>query len=699
MMGMLRLTTTAMDAVFGPWSSQRWFETIIEGTSEALVFLRGPEAEQGLKRILRSLLPRIAVERGWNEFDDHEELALQALAESRFVRVKGERSQITRWFAWHRHFESWIGEASGHEDFPNQYQGEWTLRLIPLLLIGLSMGFVRTDDSGDRQIVKDLSTRAATAAGEAASAAAADTAAADASGAASSSTSRDKTAEQKMRDSCKNVLHIATCIHGDRYLYSEALMFLYACRPLRDWYSHHRHNLRSQKACLQFYKDMAAGRCLEHVGKIGCLSQLELGKIGIHTEEILSSKSLQNLDIYDLEVRVQDNLAERLGSLVLSLQKFRLHGLVMYTHAFPYCIVGLLDEDPAVHRLVRQSLVQWLVQLREKWKRVLGSPLPFWKKLASSCCLGWRLSEDLLKEDFEGEGIRRVIGELFAHWGSSGLVEDAFQRDRTLESKSAGMKVAPSRLWQHLPEKKILSELYKFQEVQVNEIPEELPGKKLPEGIYQPSAKTSLAFDDLVGTNQSPTWPTHSSPFASLAEEIALVDKFGGSQKDLEQGPLLWRTIFLQQFFVVRKKVKPRGQISQWSMVYGSAKNYTALLLPLSSQQLPGSGGGRIKLVFKEFTASNIHWASVADLAEWEALPVEWKSPLHLWRLTKQVVGEISLLSVGKPTSLLEHCAHLGFLKIPVASVKKMMKDRICRFVFLRVCLYLHSTLSEVLVY
>ena len=355
MMGMLRLTTTAMDAVFGPWSSQRWFETIIEGAAEALVFLRGPEAEDGLKRIRRSLLPRIAVERGWTEFDDHEELALQALAESRFVRVKGERSQITRWFAWHRHFESWIGEASGHEDFPGQYQGEWTLRLIPLLLIGLSMGFVRADDSGDRQVVKELSTRAAaTAAGQAAAATAADTAAADASAAAgSSSTSREKTAEQKLRDSCKNILHIATCIHGDRFLYSEALMFLYACRPLRDWYSHHRHNLRSQKACLQFYKDMAAGRCLEHVGKIGSLSQMELGKIGIFTEEILSSKSLQNLDIYDLEVRVQDNLAESLGGLVLSLQKFRLHGLVMYTHAFPYCIVGLLDEDPAANRLVQ----------------------------------------------------------------------------------------------------------------------------------------------------------------------------------------------------------------------------------------------------------------------------------------------------------------------------------------------------------
>ena len=279
-----------------------------------------------------------------------------------------------------------------------------------------------------------------------------------------------------------------------------------------------------------------------------------------------------------------------------------------------------------------------------------------------------------------------MIGELFAHWGSSGLVEDAFQRDRTLESKSAGMKVAPSRLWQHLPEKKILSELYKFQEVQVNEIPEELPGKKLPEGIYQPSAKTSIAFDDLVGTNQTPTWPTHSSPFTSLAEEVALVDNFGGSQKDLEQGPLLWRTIFLQQFFVVRKKVKRGGQqhgnISQWSMVYGSTKHYTALLLPLSSQQLPGS---RLKLVFTGFAVSNMRWASVADLAEWEALPVEWKSPLHLWRLTKQVVGEISLLSVGKPTPLLEHCARLGFLKIPVASVKKMMKDRICRLVFLRV--------------
>ena len=92
---------------------------------------------------------------------------------------------------------------------------------------------------------------------------------------------------------------------------------------------------------------------MEHVGKIGSLSQMELGKIGIFTEEILSSKSLQNLDIYDLEVRVQDNLAERLGGLVLSLQKFRLHGLVMYTHAFPYCIVGLLDEDPAANRLVQ----------------------------------------------------------------------------------------------------------------------------------------------------------------------------------------------------------------------------------------------------------------------------------------------------------------------------------------------------------
>ena len=310
---------------------------------------------------------------------------------------------------------------------------------------------------------------------------------------------------------------------------------------------------------------------------------------------------------------------------------------------------------------------------------MLGSPLPFWKKLASSCCLGWRLSEDLLKEDLEGEGLRRVIGELFAHWGSSGLVEDAFQRDRTLESKSAGMKVAPSRLWQHLPEKKILSELYKFQEVQVNEIPEELPGKKLPDGIYQPSAKTSLSLHDLVGFNQTPTWPTHSSPFASLAEEVALVDKFGGSQKDLEQGPKLWRTVFLQQFFVARRKVRGQGRAGQqqdWSLCYGSSRNYAAILLPLNSEDL---GGGRFKL--SQRAPLSLHWDSVAVLEEWECLPCEWKSPVHYWRLRKQVLGEISLLSVGKPTSLLEHCARLGFLKIPVASVKKMLKDRICRFV------------------
>ena len=177
------LTSTAMDVSWGPWNSEKWFRTLGQGVSEWLSHTGSDDP------IVQVLLPRIAEEQGWEETNAAAEDVAHAVMHARFMTAKGTKSMITRWWVWHERFASWIGEdLFDNATEPSRKSGEWTLRLVPLLYIGLQLQFVTP---GSRQILKPLGQGVSNFAD-------------------GDSIRSAKEQQARARESCKNNLHLAT---------------------------------------------------------------------------------------------------------------------------------------------------------------------------------------------------------------------------------------------------------------------------------------------------------------------------------------------------------------------------------------------------------------------------------------------------------------------------------------------------------
>eukprot|EP00435_Cladocopium_sp_Y103_P041605 s1448_g11.t1 len=282
------LTSTAMDVSWGPWNSEKWFRTLGQGVSEWLSHTGSDDP------IVQVLLPRIAEEQGWEEANATAEDVAHAVMHARFMTAKGTKSQITRWWVWHERFASWIGEdLFDNATEPSRKSGEWTLRLVPLLYIGLQLNFVTAGES--RRILKPLG---------------------------------------------KGV------VHGDSSIRADALTVLCVQKELRRWYAEHRKTLRSREQCFQFYLNLASGASVfRHVLDIGSLTDAQLSKIGVITNmegnEAYASKTLANHPM----VALQDALVKRIFQLKFAAQKHRLQGLVLFMFAYPWKLILLAHPD------------------------------------------------------------------------------------------------------------------------------------------------------------------------------------------------------------------------------------------------------------------------------------------------------------------------------------------------------------------
>ena len=407
------LTSSAMDVSWGPWGTEKWFRTISDGMQEFFAHALPDSAEPTeIDPLVAAILPRVAQERNWDICQCGPADIRAALSHSNFLKSKGQKSQISRWWVWHKRFAKWIGEKSDptldyvFEDL-SDVDAEWSLRLIPLVYIGIRLGYIHS--AGGKQILKPLAALQDMGGGD--------------EGKDMKST---KEQQQRVRDSCRNALHIATVscseagslahqfvcssiygvmcaflrssklqqndwlrkavgyylqfrknswvvcvqcllsvplnqhcvlqakvVHGDLSIRTDAMTVLFMQTELRRWYSHHRRHLKSRQACFDFYLHMADGsNTLAHVLQIGQLTDMQLSKAGVLVN-LAGNEAFAKLSVNDPVVAVQDALMKRMFSLRFSVQKLRLQGLCLFMFAYPWKLVLLAHPDPEA----------WLVKL------------------------------------------------------------------------------------------------------------------------------------------------------------------------------------------------------------------------------------------------------------------------------------------------------------------------------------------------
>ena len=188
--GSVILTSTAMDVAWGPWNTEKWFRVLQAGVAEWLMHTDETDP------LLQALAPRISSERNWDihTCPDPVSEIRKALAHSNFLKSKGEKSQISRWWVWHKRFAKWVGEDTPDYLDVNieDVNAEWSLRLIPLVYIGIQLNYISLQNG--KQILKPLSGKLVKAA----------------SSSQNQTIQSAKEQQQKARESCKNALHLAT---------------------------------------------------------------------------------------------------------------------------------------------------------------------------------------------------------------------------------------------------------------------------------------------------------------------------------------------------------------------------------------------------------------------------------------------------------------------------------------------------------
>lgn len=116
----------------------------------------------------------------------------------------------------------------------------------------------------------------------------------------------------------------------------------------------------------------------------------------------------------------------------------------------------------------------------KSWEAVKDLRTPTWKKMVFRsnlqetlvaeifCCLkSADFSLDKLKPD-----LKDFLRTCASSWGSTGMVEDSFQRLRTAESRTPTTRLSGMQAWSVPIEKSVLSSVYDFEELQGDECPE-----------------------------------------------------------------------------------------------------------------------------------------------------------------------------------------------------------------------------------
>ena len=120
--------------------------------------------------------------------------------------------------------------------------------------------------------------------------------------------------------------------------------------------------------------------------------------------------------------------------------------------------------------------MSWCKNIYTIWKKASTQKTPTWKKLVAKC----NLQETLVKEIFASLGkenwqlsadLEEFLKCCSASWGSTGLVEDCFQRLRTGEANTPTKGLSGLQAWSVPIEKSVLSDVYNFQELQGDECP------------------------------------------------------------------------------------------------------------------------------------------------------------------------------------------------------------------------------------
>lgn len=209
--------------------------------------------------------------------------------------------------------------------------------------------------------------------------------------------------------------------------------------------------------------------------------------------------------------------------------------------------------------------------------------------------------------------------------GATKLVEDAFQRQRRAEGASSNKKMSDLRMWSCMAEKKVLSSVHSFAEVDYqSEIPPRGFASKEPSSFHIPSSAGCAARSSIKGHQQRAEWysPAPLTYFSNLGDmSLARQCNVDG---DWQAAQKSWLSTLLNGDSIC---IRHRTKHNRFFLTFGSFAGLASQGWPLEARTAPN--GLKLFAPVSVVGPGDAPYLHIFDLDLWEAFSFVWVGALR----------------------------------------------------------------------
>lgn len=226
---------------------------------------------------------------------------------------------------------------------------------------------------------------------------------------------------------------------------------------------------------------------------------------------------------------------------------------------------------------------------------------------------------------FVPDELHRWLFNLFGHMGGTAPVELSFQKARRAESARPDKVVDSVRCWSTAVNQKVLSSLYRFPEVDPQDVPEEMCSRRasLPARFFKPRhGDATMDLGGVVGRGATPFPSPSPDGMRQMAEDAAAIC---GLQGELMNIVKAWRSRLFLAGMLVWQAVPKADKLFFACGSSGAA----VLLWPAEVRKY---GSSRVWVLKGDISRADLEWRVITNLSHWKCVPVDYVAPAFFWR-------------------------------------------------------------------
>jgi len=633
------LCTILFNLSWGPWTNCSWFEQLRD---EAATYFKIASPSDP---IFQSMLASMQADSDSGSLaacgPDAAELTCDGLCEVSFLRKKGSRVLLSRWASWLKCMREWTPM--------------WHSRSLLLLVYGITHGFAQKVASG-------FSLKAALSGSKAPG---------------KDTQMKDQKEEvRKLRDKCSNTMELALHLHCEKTLHQNALMISHCSAGMELWHTRWLQQLRSRPKAFEFNIGLVTGSdtlpCIPDIFA-NFADEAFLQQVGFTMEDLAATQLYKHLSLQDPIVLADQELAARLGRLVIGLSQQRFVSLAQKMFNLPDLFLCLAHPDGS-----KRSWVEALLQsIDEAWTAVQPLTSTFWKAVKKNCPMHMPLVQELM-HSLRSNGYKAsdelvcLCGRVARSFTSSVITERGFQACRAVESEYPDRKMGALEMWSKVVGDKILSEAHSYAEVDHTSLPSARPCKAaLPPSLWKLQFKNqSLDFKKVVSTSSTAPYATFSpQSMANMHEGLQLMVGLHAADQ-LHAGPSAWRT----------NLIRP-GALLQWEGMPGlfmafSTRGLAVCLWPVVQVRVKASTFYGLQ---SDIDIMRLQWKSLLEFGSCKVIDYTFACPLDVYLSNNnQLPCPLPKVFGRKASDRLDNplvsSARFGFSGVPMIIVDKVLK-------------------------